>query len=86
MQELVSSRLDGVWPPAAPRSNSVLGPIRHDMQEHYDLRQRLSRRELPLINYSFQIIRREIEGLILTKCHKQELHNLNKLEEFLIWT
>jgi hypothetical protein len=49
-KELVSSRLDGGCPPAAPRSNFVLGPIRHDMQEYYDLRQRFSRRELPLIN------------------------------------
>jgi hypothetical protein len=49
-KELVSSRLDGGYPPAAPRSNSVLGPIRHDMQEYYDLRQRLTRRELPQNN------------------------------------
>jgi hypothetical protein len=33
-KELVSSRLDGGCPPAAPRSNSVLGLIRHDMQEY----------------------------------------------------
>jgi hypothetical protein len=31
---LVSSRLDGDRPPAVPCSNSVLGPIRHDMQEY----------------------------------------------------
>jgi hypothetical protein len=49
-KELVSSSLDGGCPPAAPRSNLVLGPIRHDMQEYYDLRQGLSRRELPLNN------------------------------------
>jgi hypothetical protein len=35
-KELVSSRLDGGCLPEAPRSNSVLGPIRHDMQEYYD--------------------------------------------------
>jgi hypothetical protein len=38
-KESVSLRLDGGYPPAAPCSNSVLGPIRHDMQEYYDLRQ-----------------------------------------------
>jgi hypothetical protein len=47
-KELVSSRLDGGCPLAAPRPNSVLGPIRHDMQEYYDLRQGSSRRKLPL--------------------------------------
>jgi hypothetical protein len=31
-KELVPSRLDGGCPPAAPRSYSVLGPIRHDMK------------------------------------------------------
>jgi hypothetical protein len=31
---LVSSKLDDGCPPAAPYSNSVLGPIRHDMQEY----------------------------------------------------
>jgi hypothetical protein len=41
--ESVSSRLDSGCPPAAPRSNPVLGPIRHDMQEYYDLRQGSSR-------------------------------------------
>jgi hypothetical protein len=68
-KELVSSRLDGGCPPAAPRSNSVLDPIRYDMQENYDLRQRLSRRELPLIN--------SVSGLIAgnrrpnpKKCHE----------------
>jgi hypothetical protein len=49
-KELVSSRLDGDCPPAASRSNSVLGPIRYDMQEYYDLRQESSRQKLPLIN------------------------------------
>jgi hypothetical protein len=67
-KESVSSRLDGGCPPAAPRSNSMLGPIRHDMQEYYDLR----------------IIQMEIEGLTLTKCHDQEVHNLAMLEEVLI--
>jgi hypothetical protein len=42
-KELVSSRLDDGCPLAAPRPNSVLGPIRHDMQEYYDLRQGSSR-------------------------------------------
>jgi hypothetical protein len=82
-KELVSSRFDGGCPPAAPHSNSVLGPIRHDMQEYYDLWQRLSRRELPLINSVSKLIagnRRPNP----TKCHKQELHHLDKLEEFLI--
>jgi hypothetical protein len=31
---LISSKLDDGCPPTAPRSNSVLGPIRHDMQEY----------------------------------------------------
>jgi hypothetical protein len=48
-KELVSSRLDGGCPAAAPRSNSVLGSIRHDMQEYYDLWQGSPRRKLPLI-------------------------------------
>jgi hypothetical protein len=30
------------------------------------------------------INQRETEGLTLTKTHEQELHNLDKLEEFLI--
>jgi hypothetical protein len=47
-KELVSSRLDGGCPPAAPRSNLVLAPIRHDMQEYYDPRQGSSRQKLPL--------------------------------------
>jgi hypothetical protein len=42
-KELVSSRFDDGCPPAAPRFNSVLGPIRHDMQEYYDQRQGSSR-------------------------------------------
>jgi hypothetical protein len=53
------------------------------MQEYYDLWQELSQQELPLIN--------SVSGLIAgnrrpnpTKCHKQELPNLDKLEEFLI--
>jgi hypothetical protein len=37
-KESASSMLDGGCPPAAPRSNSVLGPIWYDMQEYYDLR------------------------------------------------
>ena len=48
--ELVSSKLHESCRPTAPCSSSVLAPIRHDMQEYYDLRQRLSRRELPLNN------------------------------------
>jgi hypothetical protein len=82
-KELVSSRLDGGRPPAAPRSNSVLGPVRHDMQEYYDLRQRLSQQELPLNNLGSRLTtgnRRPNPN----KNHKQELHNLDKLEEFLI--
>jgi hypothetical protein len=42
-KELVYSRLDGDCPLVAPRSNSVLGPIRHDMQEYYDQRKESSR-------------------------------------------
>jgi hypothetical protein len=35
-KELFSSMLDDGCPLAAPHSNSVLGPIRHDMQEYYN--------------------------------------------------
>jgi hypothetical protein len=47
---LVFSRLDGGCSPAAPRSNSVLGPIQHDMQEYYDQQQGSSRQKLPSNN------------------------------------
>jgi hypothetical protein len=84
-KESVSSRLNDGCPPVAPRSNPVLGPIRHYMQEYYDLRQGSSRRKLPLKQLSLRIIQTgKIEGLTLTKCHNQELHNLDMLEEVLI--
>jgi hypothetical protein len=48
-KELVSSRLDGGCPPAAPHSNSVLSPIQHDMKEYYD--QRPTRHGHAISNY-----------------------------------
>jgi hypothetical protein len=84
-KKLVSSRLDGIWPPAAPRTNSVLGPIRHDMQEYYDLWQGSSRKKITANWLSLWINQRKIEGLPLPKCYDQKVHNLAMLEDFLIW-
>jgi hypothetical protein len=84
-KESVSSRLNNGCPPATPRSISVLGHIRHDMQEYYDPRQGSSRRKLPVkIIKSPLLSKRKIEGLTLTKFHDQGLHNLAMLEEVLI--